>query len=247
MSHRALAKRVLPPAALAIAAGLLLSRLIVVAVGDRSGLPVGMDIQLYLDATHRWLGGGPFYPDFQVAGAYTIHHGAILYPPPILLLLVPFTFLPLVLWWTVPLGVIAWAVWRLRPSVLAWAGIVAALAAPASIGTMVNGNPVIWATAALALGTLYSWPAVFTALKVSIAPFALFGCWHRSWWLAAASGLIVSLAFLPMWRDYLLVLLNSSNPRGLLYSVADVPLVMIPLMAWLGRTKAELVPARAVA
>jgi hypothetical protein len=97
--------------------------------------------------------------------------------------------------------------------------------------------------AALALGTLYAWPAVFAALKVSIAPFALFGCWHRSWWLAAGMGLLISLAFLPMWQDYVLVLLNSTNPRGLLYSVADVPLMWIPLMAWLGRSR-ELVVER---
>lgn len=237
MSRRALAGRILPPAALALTAGLLLSRLIVVAMTDRSGFPLGMDVQLYLDATHRWLGGGPFYPDYQVSGPYAIRHGAILYPPPILLLLLPFTVLPLALWWLVPLGIIGWVVWRLRPSVLGWAGILGALAAPATIGTLVNGNPVIWATAALALGTLYAWPAAFAALKVSIAPFALFGCWQRSWWLAAGTGLLVSLAFLPMWPDYVRVLLNSSHPRGPLYSIAEVPLLMLPLIAWLARTR----------
>jgi hypothetical protein len=237
LSRRAFVERVVPAAALGVAAGVLLSRLLVIAMADRSGLPVGMDIQLYLDATHRWLGGGAFYPPYQVAGPYVIEHGAILYPPPILVLLVPFIFLPLVLWWAVPLGIVGWVVWRLRPSMLGWAGIVAALAAPATIGTLVNGNPVIWATAALALGTLYAWPAVFAAVKISIAPFALFGCWHRSWWLAAGTGILVSLAFLPMWPDYVRVLLNSSHPRGLLYSFAEVPLLMLPLVAWLTRTR----------
>jgi hypothetical protein len=237
MSSRTLAARVLPPAALALAAGLLLSRLIAIAIADRSGLPVGMDIELYLDAAQRWLGGGPFYPAYQVSGPYAIQHGAILYPPPILVLLVPFTVLPLALWWILPFGIVGWVVWRLRPSMLGWAGIVAALAAPATIGTLVNGNPVIWATAALALGTLYAWPAVFAAIKVSIAPFALFGCWHRSWWVAAGAGLLISLAFLPMWPDYVRVLLNSSHPRGLLYSIAEVPLVMLPLIAWLTRDR----------
>lgn len=239
MSRRALAARVLPPVALALAAGLLLSRLITIALADRSGLPVGTDVELYLDAAQRWLGGGPFYHAYQVSGPYTIQiqNGAILYPPPILVLLVPFTVLPLALWWIVPIGIIGWVVWRLRPSMLGWAGIGAALAAPATIGTLVNGNPVIWATAALALGTLYAWPAAFAAIKLSIAPFALFGCWHRSWWLAAGTGLLVSLAFLPMWPDYVRVLLNSSHPRGLLYSIAEVPLVMLPLIAWLTRAQ----------
>jgi hypothetical protein len=160
-------------------------------------------------------------------------------------LLLPFTILPLPFWWLIPLGIVGWVVWRLRPSVLGWAGILAALAAPPTIGTLVNGNPVIWATAALALGTLYAWPAVFAAFKVSIAPFALFGCWHRSWWLAAGTALLLSLAFLPMWQDYVRVMLNSTNPRGLLYSIADVPLLMVPLIAWLTRMTSELVPTRA--
>ncbi len=100
-----------------------------------------------------------------------------------------------------------------------------------------NGNPVMWSAAALALGTLYAWPAVFAALKVSIAPFALFGSWRRSWWVAAAAAAAVSVAFAPMWPDYLRALANSSNPRGALYSIGDVWLLALPLAAWAGRTR----------
>jgi hypothetical protein len=35
-----------------------------------------------MDATRRWLGGGPFYLPEQVAGPYFLDWGAILYPPP---------------------------------------------------------------------------------------------------------------------------------------------------------------------
>lgn len=95
----------------------------------------------------------------------------------------------------------------------------------------------MWSTAALALGTLYAWPSVFAALKVSIAPVALFGCWRRSWWIAAAGTLVIALAFAPMWPDYVRALANSSNPKGLLYSIGDLWLLALPLAAWAGRTR----------
>ncbi len=40
-----------------------------------------------------------------------------------------------------------------------------------------------------------------------------------------------------MWSDYLTVLTNSRNEVGLLYSLSDVPLLLIPIIAYLGRTR----------
>ncbi len=63
-----------------------------------------IDYRLYMDATERWLRGGPFYEPYQLAGPYTISAGDILYPPVALWLFVPLSFLPACMWWLVPLG-----------------------------------------------------------------------------------------------------------------------------------------------
>ena len=56
----------------------LVSLIVYVARGDLAYQ--GADYQLYMDATARWLSGGPFYEPAQLAGPYPITHGAILYP-----------------------------------------------------------------------------------------------------------------------------------------------------------------------
>jgi hypothetical protein len=222
---------------LAAAIGLLVNRLAVIALSDLSGIAWAQDFLMYREAAQRWLDGGEFYLSWQVSGPYEIGNKAVLYPPPILILLVPFTVLPMALWWVLPLAAVAWAIWRLRPSALGWAGMIAALAAPNSLAAIANGNPLLWSLAALALGTIHAWPAAFAALKVSVAPVALFGSWHRSWWLAAAAALAISAVFLPMWPDYIQVLLNSRNPKGALYSIGDIWLLAVPLAAWAWRTR----------
>ena len=82
--------------------------------------PFGVDFILYRDAAARWLAGGPYFEPYQLAGPYPITAGDVLYPPVALWLFVPFTVLPAVLWWAIPIAVAAWAVWRLQPSPEWW-------------------------------------------------------------------------------------------------------------------------------
>jgi hypothetical protein len=196
----------------------------------------GVDFRLYRDAAAGWLAGGPFYPASQLAAPFSVTEGTpILFPPPVLILLLPFTVLPAALWWVVPLTITAWVLWRLRPSAIAWAIIGIALWFPNTIALIVAGNPAIWSLAALALGALYGWPSVLAAIKLTIAPLALFGCWKRSWWATLAIVAVVSALFAPMWPDYLIVLANTRAPLGVLYSVGNVPMLLIPIVAWLAR------------
>src|SRR5688500_15477068 len=58
-----------------------------------------IDFDLYLNATRRWLAGGSYFEPYQLAGPYAIRMGDVLYPPNVLLLLIPFTVLPAILWW----------------------------------------------------------------------------------------------------------------------------------------------------
>ncbi len=102
---------------------------------------------------------------------------------------------------------------------------------------LLTGNPVIWSLAALSLGTLYAWPSVFVLLKPTLGPLALFGSNRRSWWVALGAFAAVSLLFLPMWPDYVRVILNARHPSGPLYSLGEVPMLLIPVAAWLGRRR----------
>jgi len=190
-----------------------------------------IDFDLYLDATRRWLAGGGFFEPYQLAGPYAIRMGDVLYPPNVLLLLIPFTVLPAILWWAIPLGVTAWAIWRLRPAPVAWPFLALCLFWPPFVARVVAGNPVMWVLAFLALGCLYKWPAALVLLKPSLFPFALVGIRTRGWWIALAAGIVVSLPFAGMWIDWVRALLNSTG-GGLLYSLMDVPILLLPIIAW---------------
>lgn len=199
-----------------------------------------VDFVIYRDAAARWLSGGPFYHSEQVAGPYYTLSGHVLYPPVALVLFVPFVYLPAAVWWAIPLSIIGWRVVTLRPSPRAIAAIAACLAWPYTIQLVMSGNPAMWIVAAVALST--RWPAagVLVFLKPSLFPFALFGIRTRSWWLALGGFAIVSLAFLPLWSQWLAAIVNARGPlSGPLYSIREVPMMLIPLVAWLGRRGRE--------
>jgi hypothetical protein len=202
--------------------------------------PFGVDATLYRDVTLRWLGGGSFYEPYQLAGPYEIRAGDVLYPPIGLVLFVPFAVVPVVvaavLWWAIPLGITGWAIWRLRPRPEIWPVLALCIAWPTTLLKTWTGNPVIWSMAAMALGVIYAWPSVWVLLKPSLAPFALFGAWRRSWWVAAVAFVVACLPFGGLWADWLASLANSRG-GGLLYSSLEIPMLLLPLAAWLGRTR----------
>lgn len=199
--------------------------------------PPGGDFGMYRDAGARWLSGGFYFYPHQLAGPYTTVGGDVMYPPVSLVLFVPFMGIPGELWWAIPLAVLAWHLWTTRPSLWGWAGIFACLAWPMSIEVIWTGNPVMWTAVAFALSFRWPWVGVLVLLKPSLFPFALGGIRTRQWWLALAAFAVVSLAFLPMWFDWLRVLVNARGQfSGPLYSLRDVPFMLIPLIAWVTRS-----------
>jgi hypothetical protein len=224
-------------AAAALTAAFLLVDLVEVAVnsGTLRQQP-GVDYRLYIDTANGWLHGGSYFQAYQLAGPYPIGAGDILYPPVALLLFVPFTILPAILWWFIPAAAIAWCLIRLRPTRLAWPLLAACVAWPTTPLKILTGNPVIWAVAALAAGVVYAWPSVLVLIKPSLFPFGLFGARTRGWWLALALFLAVSLPFGSLWVDWFHSILNSQG-GGLAYSSLEIPMLAFPLVAWLGRTK----------
>jgi hypothetical protein len=193
----------------------------------------GADLSLYLDATRRVLSGGSFYLERQLAGPYVLADGDILYPPTLIILFAAFLILPAALFWLIPLGITTAVLIHHRPAPWAWPLMALGLAYPVSTLKIVHGNPFMWIAAAIALGTTFAWPSVFVLLKPSLAPFALIGIRHRSWWLALAIGVVVSALFGSLWLDYVRVVTNSRNPVGALYSLDEVPLMLVPVIAWI--------------
>jgi hypothetical protein len=205
---------------------------------------LGGDLILYQVATRRWLAGGGFYQAYQLAGPYDpmtqLGNGsAVLYPPvTVVLLLVPATVLPVVLWYAIPLGITAAIVWSYRPSPLAWLLIAAFARFGPSLATMWYGNPGIWVPFAVALALRYRWVAALVLLKPSLFPFAFIGVHDRRWWIAVGCLAGVSLVLLPMDLDWTHAVLNAQGERsGLLYSLRELPMAMIPIVAWLGRKR----------
>lgn len=224
-----------PRTALVVSAAALLMPLVFAVLTPHAlEQPLGVDYRLYRDDALRWLAGGQFYEARQLVGPYDIVAGDVLYPPVGLWLFVPFTVLPAILWWAIPLVATAWAVRRLRPRPETWPLLALCLAWPTTPLKVWTGNPVIWAVAALSLGVLYLSPSVFVLLKPSLAPFALFGAHRRRWWIALAVFVALCLPFGALWADWLASVENSRG-GGLLYSALEIPMLLLPIVAWLGR------------
>lgn len=213
------------------------------ALGIIAGEPtwtLGMDQRYYADVGARWLADGTFYLPHQLSGPYHVTlltapgTGDTLYPPNALLLFVPFAVLPAVLWWAIPIAVTGYALYRLRPESWAWVVMLVLLAWPRAIGAYLFGNTDIWMVAAIAAGAVWGWPALAVTLKPTLAPFALLGVRRRSWWLCAALGVgFVALTW-PLWMDYLTAMRNVRG-LGLEYSLGSLPLMLIPVVAWVAR------------
>lgn len=196
----------------------------------------GTDAILYLDRTREWLAGGDFYLPRQLAGPYVLAHGDALYPPTTLLLLVPLTFLPLPVYWLVPLGLIAYAWWRHRPSVIAYNYLALLACWPKTWEMLIYGNPALWAVGAIAAGTLWRPAYVGAAIKPILAPFALLGWRDRTWRKAAAGSLLLAAAFAPLWSDWLRAMANARNEFGLVYLLGDLPVALLPVVVYVGRS-----------
>lgn len=221
--------------------------LVLIAAPNPLEQPLGVDYHLYRDVTARWLSGGPYFEPYQLAGPYEIRAGDVLYPPVALLLFAPFgaavaqpwATLLAVAWWAIPLGITVAAVLRLRPAPVAWP-LLALCLNPTTLLKIWTGNPVIWSMAALAVAVASRsrFTAPLVLLKPSLAPFALFGIRRRSWWVGLAALIAVSLPFGSLWADWVASVLNSRG-GGLLYSALEFPMLLLPLIAYAGRTRGD--------
>ncbi len=87
----------------------------------------------------------------------------------------------------------------------------------------------------MALGVLYYWPSVLVLIKPSLFPFAFFGSNRRTWWVALGLFALACVPFGSLWIDWTHSLVNSEG-GGLAYSALEIPMLALPVVAWLGRT-----------
>lgn len=196
----------------------------------------GGDFGVYMDIGDRVLAGGPLYEPRQLAGPYITQVGDSMYPPWTAPLFVAFAAMPeplaRALWYGVTLGVYGWVLYRLRPTGWTLVVCLGLFLLPGSVEAVWLGNPVLWAAAAVALGCLYRWPAVFVLLKPSLFPFALLGLKDRRGWIVLAGFAVAAVVMLPLVLEWLAVVMNARGKfSGLLYSLGNVPLLAVPVVA----------------
>ena len=89
--------------------------------------------------------------------------------------------------------------------------------------------------AGIAAGLRWGWPALLLVLKPIFLPLAALGAGRVSWWVGAGMIVLVSLAMLPLWSQYIVAM--RSLRIGLDYSLGSLPLLLVPITAWLGRDR----------
>jgi hypothetical protein len=209
---------------------------------------IGDDPDFYVSVAQRWLDTGVYYTERQLSGPYaTITQVDNLYPPHALYLFVPFVYLPRILWWLIPLGIMGYVIWRLRPVPWSWPLLALIVALPKTVSATIYGNSDLWIGAAAAAGIAWSWPGVLATFKPSLIYFALIGIRSVHWWFTAAILMVLSLPLLPLWLEYPRVLLNNTS-AGFLYSLGNLPFMLLPLVAWFfSRTRSPIARIRTAA
>ncbi len=202
---------------------------------------LAIDYRLWLTIADRWIATGSMYDPGQIAGPFdpqpmgwtTMAALPSLYPPPAIFLFLACRFMPTLLWWAIPVAIIAWSVADRRPAVWTWPLMAACFLFPSTWVMFWVGSTTMWVVAFAALALRFGWPGVIILLKPSLAPFALIGIRRRSWWIALTVWCALAVMMLPAWLDYLAVVRNAGV--GLGYSVANLPAIAVPIIAYLGR------------
>jgi hypothetical protein len=210
-----------------------LSVLIPYVVGQ--GHAIGVDYRFFVETARQWLDGRALYYPEQLEGSWQIvQNFQFLYPPIALYLFVPFVWLPAILFWLLPIGMILYALLRLQPAVWTWPYLAFVLWYPRTETMFFFGSATLWILGMLALATVHPWAAPLTLLKPSLAPFALFRITSRGWWFGLAAVALLSLPMWELWIDYARAMLNIRD--SYLFALQEVPILLAPIVAWAGRT-----------
>ena len=207
------------------------------------GRNVGVDYRIYMDATTRWFSDGSYFLPRQLAGPYPLQMGDVFYPPVALWLFAPFTLVPAVLWWAVPIAITGAALKHLRPPSWTIALSLVVFICPKYLQFVFDGNPGMYLVAALAAAAAWGTPASLVLFKPSLFPLAIFGLRSRGWWYGLAALAVLSLPVLPLTLTWVQVVLDVQG-GGLTYSLLDLPVCVLPLLWWAGSTRSGPIARR---
>jgi hypothetical protein len=215
---------------------------------ERNGY-IGIDLEILLTFTRRWLDSGSMYLAAQLTGPFDPQSPNLagagipsMYPPHAVYLFMPFLILPRILWWAIPLGTIAHALTRWRPAPRAWPLLALIAVLPNTYTPVMVGSSTMWLAAFVAAGLLWGWPGVLVTLKPSLLPFAIVGVGRRSWWVAAVAMACFALPLWSAWVEYATVVRNARV--DMMYSLGSVPAMLLPLVGWAARRQGEDSEAR---
>ena len=91
------------------------------------------------------------------------------------------------------------------------------------------------------MGLRFGWPALIVAAKPTLPFFLLIGANRRSWWIGLGVIALVGLGFGRLWLDWISVVIHA--PGGVLYSIPNVPGLLMPVIAWLARRSGDATAA----
>ena len=220
---------------------LILAAILLVAIyrGAEIRGEIGWDAALYAHIGSHFLATGELYFPHQFEPYHAVDT-VNLYPPTALYLFVPASFAPRILWWLVPLTIIAVSLRRLRPAWWSWPIMAAAcvwpLHAPDVPVALVYGNTLMWTIAAMfAAASFRSGLAWAVLLKPTHMFMAL--PWATRSWRGLAVMVALSAVLLPLWFDWLAAMGNLTGAGGWF---ALSPAFAIPAIAWAARRRGQL-------
>lgn len=194
------------------------------------------DLRVLTEATAGLFAGEGWYLDRQLQGPYQHVFGEVLYPPVAAWFFLPWLVLPAWTFVAIPVAIIAWHVIDARPAPWTWPLLAFGATFPITLIYAGYANPTIWIAAFAALGLRYHWPGALVLLKPSLVPFALIGIRSRGWWVCVALLALGSLPFLELTLQYPRVVFDMRG-GGLLFSSLGLPIMLVPVVAWLGRRR----------
>jgi hypothetical protein len=198
---------------------------------------IDYDLGYYVKITARLFSSGEWYSARQLAGPWAVNFtDEVMYPPAIVWFFAPFIILPVGVLIGLTVAVLAWLFRQWRPAVWTWPLLAFCLAWPMTTLRIMTGSSDLLVVLAVGLGLQYRGAAAFALLKPSFLPFALIGIRSRGWWIAAGIMVLLSLPWLSETLAYPGVMLNARSALGPFYSLVGLQLVLIPVIAWAGRT-----------
>lgn len=203
---------------------------------------VGIDFDTVRATAQRFLDTGSMYLPSQVSGRFNAeplpHVPALMpsmYPPVAIYLFAPFLWLPAILWWAVPLGILGWAFVRWRPAAWTWPLFAGILIFSQFIYSVIVGGTAMWIAAFVAAGLRWGWGGALVLLKPSLAPFAILDGRRRTWWICLGLLCVLSIPLIGQWLAYREVVANADVRLD--YSLPTVPVLLMPVIAYIGRTR----------